>query len=93
MKNVLEALTNAGFIDEKEEKRKEEEAKSKKDEMETKPDEEEAAMEGGEPADADFFKLSQYKNDTEDYNGKANIAKLLLQQTIVNPYFGDLLKE
>jgi len=50
-------------------------------------------MEGGEPADADFLRLSQYQNDPEDYNGKTNIAKLLLKQTIVNPIFGDELKK
>jgi len=38
----------------------------------------------------DFFRLNPYKDDAEDYNG--NIAKLLLQQTIVNPIFGDTLK-
>jgi len=55
--------------------------------------EEEEAMEGGEiAAIEDYFKLDQYKDDTEDYNGRANIAKLLLQQTIVNPIFGDSLK-
>ena len=75
--NVIEALTNAGFIDE------EAKVKSQKDEME-----------GGEPSlDEDFFNLSQYQNDTEDYSGKAKIAKLLLQQTVINPIFGDLLKE
>jgi len=46
--------------------------------------------EGGEIQD--YLKLDQYKADTEDYSGKANIAKLLLKQTIVNPIFGDLLK-
>ena len=51
---------------------------------------EEMMMEGGE--ELDFFQLEQYKNDSEDYSGKTNIAKLLLQQTIVNPIFGDLLK-
>jgi len=53
----------------------------------------EGEMEGGEAADIqDFFKLDQYKADTEDYSGKTNIAKLLLQQTIVNPIFADELK-
>jgi len=46
--------------------------------------------EGGEIQD--YLKLDQYKADTEDYSGKANIAKLLLKQTIVNPIFGDMLK-
>ena len=53
-------------------------------------------MEGGEPAiqdSEDYFKFSQYENDSEDYSGSANIAKLLLKQTIVNPIFGDDLKK
>jgi hypothetical protein len=61
-------------------------------EMEDSPE----MMEGGEPAIQDiedYFKLSQYENDSEDYSGSANIAKLLLKQTIVNPIFGDDLKD
>lgn len=58
--------------------------------------EDDAMMKGGEPAIGDikdYFKLKQYENDTEDYSGNANIAKLLLKQTIVNPAFGDSLKD
>jgi len=52
------------------------------------------SMEGVETADIqDFFKLDQYKADTENYGEKSDIAKLLLQQTIVSPIFADELKK
>ena len=33
-----------------------------------------------------------YKDDAEDYNGSANLGKLLLAQSVKNPIFGDLIK-
>jgi len=33
-----------------------------------------------------------YKDDAEDYNGSANLGKLLLAQSVKAPYFGDLIK-
>lgn len=105
--NVLDALTNAGHIEEvAEEKKEDEEPKMEAAEgdmmmeaestmMEAEMEDSPEMMEGGEPAIQDiedYFKLSQYENDSEDYSGSANIAKLLLKQTIVNPIFGDALK-
>ena len=105
--NVLDALTNAGHIEEVEQEKKEDEApmmeaaegEMMEDEstmMEAEMEDSPEMMEGGEPAIQDiedYFKLSQYENDSEDYSGSANIAKLLLKQTIVNPIFGDALKK
>jgi len=111
--NILDALTNAGHIEEvAEEKNEDEEPKMEAAEgemmeaestmmeaestmMEAEMEDSPEMMEGGEPAIQDiedYFKLSQYENDSEDYSGSANIAKLLLKQTIVNPIFGDALK-
>jgi len=105
--NILDALTNAGHIEEvAEEKKEDEEPKMEAAEgdmmmeaestmMEAEMEDSPEMMEGGEPAIQDiedYFKLSQYENDSEDYSGSANIAKLLLKQTIVNPIFGDALK-
>ena len=51
---------------------------------------EDAMMEGGDEmmmADEDL-----YKDDSGDYKGFKNFPNLLLKQTVVNPYFGDLVK-
>lgn len=71
-------MKNAGFIDENEEVKKKEN--------------EEMMEEAGED-DTDFFKLKIYENVSEEYSGRANIAKLILQQSIVNPIFGDYIKK
>lgn len=105
--NVLDALTNAGHIEEVEEEKKEDEEpkmeaaegemmEAESTMMEAEMEDSPEMMEGGEPAIQDiedYFKLSQYEDDSEDYSGSANIAKLLLKQTIVNPIFGDALKK
>lgn len=54
-------------------------------------------MEGGEEGAEGMEAMMEtavdlYKDDSEDYNGFANLPKLLLAQCVKNPYFGDLVK-
>merc|ERR1711998_219448 len=96
LKAVQEALTAAGFAapaggeEEKKEEGKEEE---KKEEAEMEGGDEGEAAEGAEGmGDMMAAASDPYAGDETDYNGFANLPKLLLKQSIVNPYFGDLLK-
>ena len=79
-----DALTEAGFIEELDNEVNPQ-AHLNIDSMKGKE-----ANKGGE--EMDFFNLDLYKNDTDDYSGKTNIVKMLLRQTIVNPFFGDKLR-
>lgn len=91
MKNVQEALKAAGFEFE-EEKKEEGKEEEKKDDMMAE------MMEGGEGDMMDAMDAMMeaandlYKDDAEDYNGAANLGKLLLAQSVKNPYFGDVIK-
>ena len=88
LENMIDALKSCGFSNEDEKK---EDPQNEAMAMEETMEEPAEAMEGGE--ETDFFYLKQYENDTEQYSGKGDIAKLLLRQTIVCPVFGDQLKK
>jgi hypothetical protein len=53
-------------------------------------------MEGGEDTAAmgmmGMEEPDLYAGDSTDYSGWANFPKLLLRETVVNPYFGDLVR-
>jgi len=92
LKSVMDALKAAGFefAEEKKEEGKEEE---KKDDMMAEPE----MMEGGEDMEGMMDAMMAaagdlYADDAEDYNGCANLGKLLLAQSVKAPYFGDLIK-
>lgn len=90
LKAVQEAIKAAGFEIAEEEKKAEGEEEKKDDMMA------EEMMEGGEDMDAMEMMMAAaedlYKDDAEDYNGSANLGKLLLAQSVKAPYFGDLIK-
>merc|ERR1712086_400336 len=94
LKAVQEAIKAAGFEIAEEEKKEEGKEEEKKDDaMEAE------MMEGGEGMEDDMMMEAMmaevndlYKDDAEDYNGSANLGKLLLAQSVKAPYFGDLIK-
>jgi len=94
LKAVQEAIKAAGFEIAEEEKKEEGKEEEKKDDaMEAE------MMEGGEGMEDEMMMEAMmaevndlYKDDAEDYNGSANLGKLLLAQSVKAPYFGDLIK-
>lgn len=92
LKAVQEAIKAAGHEIPEEEKKEEGKEEEKKDDMM-----EAEMMEGGEDMEAMMDAMMAaandlYKDDAEDYNGSANLGKLLLAQSVKNPIFGDLIK-
>uniref|UniRef100_A0A7S3CU34 Uncharacterized protein n=1 Tax=Strombidium rassoulzadegani TaxID=1082188 RepID=A0A7S3CU34_9SPIT len=83
LNNVASAFKDAEVVTEEEVKEEAKEEEAKEGEM---------MMEGGDDMMMMAPEEDPYKDDAEDYKGFKNFPKLLLKQTTVNPYFGDLVK-